>query len=459
MCDNATPPQSSNLQIFKFSNLEIDLYNSQKYFTFVYVIINKPNKSKRKNMKRIILLTCALATAGVGLQSCSSGVDERSKKLQIVRLVNFIDPTIVAEFEAEYAKESGIKDFKVEQIDVFKVADGITKYPDADILNTLDYRIPLLVERELIQPLDHSQLPPLEGFYDFLLNNYYDVGNRYSIPYSYGTVGILYNPTHAGVDRESMRSWAALWNPKYKGKLVLIDRIHHEDYMMGVLYTMREKLQHESANFTYPSNYRMTLTNLTTDLTVPQVAQVSYALGEQVSLLVGGKHMQLPEAEARMADNDSVCGLGLFHSCRSFLLMRQNPNLEYSYPREGTNIHTFNWTIGKNCANTKAAYAFLRFISRPENAKRNIDYIGTPSAVRQASQEYYDELASDSNPFWADKTPAWKAMLLDNFIPGEETLKRCYLYNLSPEKIELMNAVFDRLGNTSAASDAAAAPE
>jgi spermidine/putrescine-binding protein len=382
----------------------------------------------------------------MGLSSCSTAVSERSKKLQVMILINFVDKELVKEFEAEYAKESGIKDFKVELIELTSMSGDLSKYPDLDLINTLDYRIPVLVQYGIIQPLDHEQVPPLDNFIDFTVNNYYDEGNVFSIPYSYGTIGILYNPTFPGVDREDMKSWSALWNPKYKGKIIMMEDIVREDYIIGTFHSFRDELRKSSDNFsTYLPTYRVALASMLTDITPEQVSKVGNDMTAQLPLLADGKYLNIMEAEKRMIKNDSSYAIGLFWSCRSNLAMKMNPNLEYSIPQEGTNLHTLNWALCQNSANPKAAYAFMRFISRPENAKRNIGTICTPSAVRSVANEYRDMLLNGENTFFDDKTPEWKHQFIENFIPSDETLKRCCLSNPNPEQIEVINDIMKRV--------------
>jgi spermidine/putrescine transport system substrate-binding protein len=397
-------------------------------------------------MKKILFIALSVATIALGMSSCSTAVSESSKKLQIMILVNFLDKELVKEFEAEYAKESGIKDFKVELIELTGMSGDLTKYPGLDLINTLDYRISMMVQYGIIQPLDRKQMPPLDNFINFTVNNYYDEDNAYSIPYSYGTIGILYNPTLPGVDREDMKSWSALWNPKYKGKIIMMDEILREDYIIGTFHSFRDELKKSSENFsTYLPTYRVALASLLTNITTEQVSKVGNDMTAQLPLLVDGKYLNIMEAETRMIKNDSSCALGLFWSCRSNLAMKMNSKLEYSIPQEGTNLHTLNWVLYKNSANPKAAYAFMRFISRPENAKRNIGTICTPSAVLSVANEYRDMLLNGTNTFFDDKTPEWKQQFVENFIPSDETLKRCCLSNPNPEQVEVINDIMKKV--------------
>jgi spermidine/putrescine transport system substrate-binding protein len=389
-------------------------------------------KKMKKNNAFSVMVGVALAVAA------GCGTPEREKVLKVCTLLNNMDKQLVKEFEVEYAQQSGISDFRVEHTDFtddVQVIDAIRNGMDYDITNKLDYAIGLMAEDGLLMPLDHAQLD-MSVYEKFLVAPYYDTENKYHVPYTWGTFGLLYNPTHEGVNHEDMKSWSVLWNPKYKDKILMKGNFNRELFSIGVLYSFRKQLQETSGNFHYPVSYPMSLAKLLTSLTTVQIDVVNEALVEQ---------RKLEEAYAsftgtQLMKNNAPYDVGTFWNCESGQAMQANPDLWYVVPQEGTILHINCLCIPAHSGNPKAAHAFIKFMSRKDNAKRNILTTGTASGVKAANDELKAEMEAGKIEL-PDRGPEWKAMLLDDIFPSEETLKRCCLANYTKPHLDIIDAI------------------
>ncbi len=362
-----------------------------------------------------ILLIAILAT------SCTP----REDVLKIYNWEAYVDPKLVKEFEVEYAKTTGRK-FKV-QYEIYE--DNETMYTkikrnkaDYDLVCPSDYMVDAMIQENLLMPIDQSRIAPMDTYLPWIVGLDYDPLNLYSIPYIYGTLGIMYDPTRPNVDKKDMNSWNALWNPKYKGRMVVKDNIY-ELYSTAAIFSEHEKLMEKSENLTYPKKYRNALAGTINDFSEEMIEAVGQKLREQKPLL---KAYVGDEAKDEMVAGGGG-DIGLFWSCDAVYAMDRNQNLEYAIPEEGSSLYVDNWAIPIYARNVEAAYAFLRYISTKDNAKRNMLEAGAPCAIRAAVDERRAELQNDPSLF-PDQSAEWKAMYIDALFPSDYTILR--LWNL-----------------------------
>ena len=179
---------------------------------------------------------------------------------------------------------------------------------------------------------------------DFL-NPVYDKTNEYSVPYMWGTLGILYNKKMV---KEPVDSWDILWNPKYKGNIMMFDSVRDT---MGVAL---KKLGY-SINSTDPK----------------QINEAKDALIKQKDLVLAYVN---DEGKDRLLGEEVA--MGMIYSGDAVNLISQNPNLAYVVPKEGSNKWVDAMCIPKTAQNKKEAEIFINFLLDPENAKVNTEYIG-----------------------------------------------------------------------------------
>ncbi|MDU6249469.1 MAG: spermidine/putrescine ABC transporter substrate-binding protein, partial [Paeniclostridium sordellii] len=197
----------------------------------------------------------------------------------------------------------------------------------------------------LLQKIDFKNIPNIKYIDKSFMSPVYDKDSAYSVPYMWGTFGILYNKK---LVHEKVDSWDILWNPKYKGNIMMFDSVRDT---MGIAL---KKLGY-SMNTTNPKEIKEAMKEL-----IKQKDLVLAYVNDE------GKDRLLGEEAA----------MGIIYSGDAVTLMEQNPNLAYAIPKEGTNKWVDAMAIPKTAQNKKEAEMFINFLLDPEIAKINAEYIG-----------------------------------------------------------------------------------
>lgn len=282
---------------------------------------------------------------------------------------DYIDPDLIDQFE----EESGIKvvyqTFDSNEAMLTKIEQGGTTY---DIAVPSDYAIAKMIEEDLVIPIDQSKIPNLKHIDDRFLDLPFDPGNQYSIPYFWGTVGIVYNQKL--LDGKKPTSWKDLWDPAFKNQILLADGARE---VMGMSlnslgYSLNEtdedKLQEAKANLM--------------DLT-PNVKAI---VGDEIKLLLANEE----------------AGIGVVWSGDANEIMSENEDLNYVIPSEGSNVWFDNVVIPKTAENVEGAHAFINFMLRPDIAAKNTDYVGYSTPNKDALKLLDAEVREDER-FYPDK--------------------------------------------------------
>ena len=284
--------------------------------------------------------------------------------LTVYNWYDYIDESVLEDFE----NETGIKvDYvmftTVEEMYV-KMTTGGGKY---DIIVPSDYIIERLIKDDMLAPMDFDKMPNAKN--NLLANMWnadYDLGNQYSVPYMWGTVGILYNTEY--VDGE-ITSWASIFDPQYQRDVFMLDSIRDT---MGVTlkylgYNLNERSEEALAQV------RDLLIKQKTDGIVQ-----GYLVDEVKDKMVGG--------EAAMA---------VMWSGDAMYAIEDNDSLVYVVPEEGSNVWIDALCIPKDSQNYEAALKFIDFLCREDIAQRNYDYIHYCSPIRQVVESLDEEEAAN----------------------------------------------------------------
>lgn len=282
----------------------------------------------------IIVLTMVLISTG-----CSS--DDRVV-LNVYNWGDYIDESVIEEFEKEFNIKVNYEDFATNEEMYVKIKSGGTNY---DVAFPSDYMIERMIKEDLLLKLDMNNIPNFENIDDRFKNLDFDPNNEYSVPYMWGTVGILYNSKM--VD-EPVDSWDILWDSKYKGQILMLD-------------SQRDSIGVALKKLGYSLNTR----------DVNQLEEAKEELIRQKPLLlayVGDevKDMMIGEEAA----------LAVVWSGDAVYMMEENEDLRYVVPKEGSNKWFDNMVIPKTSQNKKEAEMFINFMTRPEIALKNTEYIG-----------------------------------------------------------------------------------
>ena len=311
-------------------------------------------------MKKTVALLLTLSLAVLPLTACGSASSSGSNgEVVVYNWGEYIDPDTISMFE----EETGIKviydEFGTNEIMFPKIEAGASKY---DVVCPSDYMIKKMIENDLLAEINYDNVPNAKAnigqqYWD--MSKEFDPENKYSIPYCWGTVGILYNKTM--VDGP-VDSWSILWDEKYADNILMQDSVR--DAFMVAL-----KLNGYSMNSVNPEEL-----NAAKESLIAQKSLVQAYVIDQV--------------RDKMIGNEAA--IGVIYSGEAIFTQRENPDLEYVIPKEGTNVWIDSWVITKNAPNKENAEKFIDFMCRPDIALKNFEYI-TYSTPNDAARELIED--------------------------------------------------------------------
>lgn len=306
-------------------------------------------------MKKLIALgLCTCMTAAL-LSGCGSANKYPNGKVYVYNWGEYIDPETLDMFEKETGIQVIYDEFDTNETMYPKVEAGASNY---DVVCPSDYMIQKMIDNDLLQELNWDNIPNAKaniGAQYYEQSEAFDPGNRYAVPYCWGTVGILYNKTM--VD-EPVTSWSILWDEKYADSILMQDSVR-DLFMVGL----------KSLGYSMNSTDEKEL-NEAKDLLIQQKPLIQAYVIDQV--------------RDKMIGNEAA--LGVIYSGEAIFTQRENPDLEYVIPKEGTNVWIDSWVIPKNAENVENAEKFIDFMCRGDIALLNFDYItySTPNTAAQA---------------------------------------------------------------------------
>ncbi|MGO4937726.1 ABC transporter substrate-binding protein [Fundicoccus sp. Sow4_H7] len=291
---------------------------------------------------------------------------------------DYIDPDILTQFEEETGYSVTYETFDSNEAMVAKVEQGGTVY---DIVVPSEYMVEYLVETDLLLELDHSKLPNLQYIDEDFLNHDFDPDNQYSIPYFWGTLGIIYNT--AVIEEGTINVWDDLWNEDFRNQIMIYDGARE---VMGIgLQSLGYSLNDsDSAHLQEASNKLKQL--------MPNI----------IALAADEIKMHIVQDEAPIA---------VTFSGEAATAIDENEDLAYVVPDDGSNLWFDNIVIPKNARNIEGAYALIDYLMDPEIAAQNAEYIGY-STPNQAALEIMDPEVTENE--------AW--------YPSQETIDRLEVY-------------------------------
>jgi spermidine/putrescine transport system substrate-binding protein len=343
------------------------------------------------NVSRIMLLLAFSVLILIG-NACKQSDDERKKVLKIYNWADYIDEDLLTEFPKWYKEQTG-EDVKI----VYQVYDMpeimYTKVSmgkeDFDLACPSQYLIEKMLRNELLLPISKdfgttaNYLGNLSPFLTERMDAFSVPGKKaddYMVPYMWGTAGILYNTKF--ISKEEVQSWACLWDPKNKGKILMKD--HYWDvYNMVATYGYAQDI----------ASGKRSRESVSNDHTDADIALVEKLLTEIKPNLAGweadfGKEM-MTKGEVWMNYGWSGDAVWAIEEASQV-----GVSLDYAVPNEGSNIWFDGWVIPKYAGNVKAASYFINYLCQSEIALRNMDVSGYCSAV--ATPEII-EAVSDSS--------------------------------------------------------------
>ncbi len=344
--------------------------------------------------KRGIALGLLIAVVAV-LCSCGKGAPEKS--LTVFNYGMYIDPDILDQFQEETGIEIKYEEALTPEELYTKYKSGAINY---DVLCTSDYMLKRLIDEGEAQKIDYSAMENVGNIGDryWEFSEAFDENNEYTVPYFWGTVGILYDTTKV---KEPIDSWEVLFNGEYAGDIIM-QKSQRDAYMLTLKYL----------------GYSLNTTN-------------EAEIREAQELLL----KQKPDVQAYLVDevrDEIVAGnaaMGVIYSGEAYLGHEYNNNLDYVVPKEGSNVWLDAWMVTKGCQDTEAALKFLDFLCREDIAMKNFEYV-----------YYY----SPNEAVLANMTEEQKANPI--LVPDEDVTKNCEVcIQNDPAVLELYNELWKEL--------------
>ena len=322
-----------------------------------------------------------------------SGGSASKDSITVYNWGEYIDPDLLKQFE----KETGIKvtyeTFDSNEGMMGKIEQGGTSY---DITMPSEHMIEMMKEKDLLLPLDYSKIPNVKNIDPYFLDLPFDPGNKYSLPYFWGTVGIAYNSSL--LEGQTFEEWDDLWNPTLKQQVILVDSAR-ETIGMGL----------NSLGYSLNSTNMDELREATDKLKT---------LSPNVKAVIGDEMTPL------MINGDAA--ISLTWSGQAADMMFENEDINYIIPEEGSNLWFDNMVIPRTSKNIDGAHAFINFMLEAEVAAQNADYVGY-STPNLAALELMDPEATED----------------EGFYPDEETRSHLEVYrNLGLEMLGHYNELF-----------------
>ena len=331
------------------------------------MFLAKQQEKGKGNAARTLLVGVAgvlvvVSTIGFALHG---GLKKTSKPyqgqtLRIYSPGEYIGENIIPDFEEMTGARVVLELFDSNEQMYIKVANGEAY----DILVPSDYMIERLIKEDLLQKIDMSQVINMDFINEKVKNLSYDPGNEYSVPYFWGSVGIVYDTTKVSEEQLEQEGFNIFLNEKYKGDIYLYDS-ERDSFMMALKalgYSMNTESEEE--------------------------LQEAYKWFEKcVSTM--DPEIVTDEIIDNMAQGRKA--LGIVYSGDAAYVMSENENMGYYEPLEGTNIWCDAMVIPANAANTQLAHEFMNYMCSYEAAYDNSDFVGYTSPNEEVMDELYGE--------------------------------------------------------------------
>ncbi|NSW90712.1 MAG: spermidine/putrescine ABC transporter substrate-binding protein [Firmicutes bacterium] len=314
-----------------------------------------------------ILGVVLIITVVIGLFAGCGGTGKA--KLKVYNWGDYIDESVIEEFEKRYNIDVIYDTFATNEEMYVKLKGGGSDY---DVAFPSDYMIERMIKEDMLEKIDFNNIPNYKYIDERFKNLAYDPDNEYSVPYMWGTVGIIYNKTMVN---EPVDSWKILWDEKYEKQIFMLDSSRDS---IGITLKM----------LGYSLNTR----------NINELEEAKDALIRQKPLVLS--YMGDDIKDSMIAGQ---AALAVVWSGDAVFMKRENPDLEYVIPKEGSNLWFDAMVILKGSKNKKEAEQFINFMCEPDIAFRNTDYIGYSTPHTEAKKMLDPEVLNDRTAYPTDE--------------------------------------------------------
>jgi spermidine/putrescine transport system substrate-binding protein len=333
-----------------------------------------------------------LLTVSILFNLCSFEVSAKEKS--VIRVYNWGEYIsngdddsldVIAEFEKRYPEYTVEYTTYANNEEMYaKIMSGSAKY---DVIIPSDYMISKMIQEDMLAKLDYSNIPNYKYIDDEFKNLEFDPNNEYSVPYTWGIVGIIYNTKKV---TEPVDSWDILWDEKYANQILMFDNPRDS-------YGIAMKRLGFSQNSTNKEEYDLATISLQEQKTVLQAY-----VNDQIF--------------AKMTNGEAA--LAPYYAGDALTMMDDNPDLAFAVPKEGTNKFVDAMVVLKDAPNKTGAEKFINFMLEPEIALANIEYIGYSTPMSIVKDMLDEEVINNGVSY-----------------PSEEILSKCETFLNLPDNI------------------------
>jgi spermidine/putrescine transport system substrate-binding protein len=303
-------------------------------------------------MKKIVFILVIALALSLIFTGCNGGNKDRVV-INVLNYGEYIDMDLLNEFEKAFDVKINYEIYPTPEDMYTKVKSGATNY---DLIISSDYMIERLIKEGWVVELDYNNIPNYQFIDEDFRKTAFDPDGKYTVPYFWGTLGILYDTTKV---EGTPTSWDLLWDSDYSGQILMMDS--QRDSLGAAL----KKLGY-SLNTTNESELEEAK-----QLLIQQKPLVmAYVVDEVRDMMIGGE-----AAVALLWSGEAVAAMG------------ENEDLAYYVPEEGSNIWVDAMFIPKTVTHKKEAELFINFLTEKENTLRNIDYVWYSTVHTEAINE------------------------------------------------------------------------
>lgn len=321
-------------------------------------------------MKKVVavLLTAMLLLTGCGGGGAASGEDAVEKygsdTLKVYNWGEYIGENVISNFEKEFGVKVVYEVFDSNEMMYTKLQAG----DSYDVLVPSDYMIERLIKEDMVQELDLSLIPNISNLADGVKNLPYDPDNTYSVPYFWGSVGIVYNQNNVDLADLEAEGYSILKDTKYAGKIYMYDS-ERDSFMVAFKalgYSMNTQNEDEiQAAYEWLLEQRQTM-------------DPAYVADEVIDGMINGNK-----------------DMAVVYSGDAATILAENDDMRFFMPNEGTNLWSDAMVIPANAENPKLAHEFINYILSYDASLDNSETVGYASS----NQEVLDELSSEGGYF------------------------------------------------------------
>ena len=336
-------------------------------------------------MKRV-LATLTMVLLCVCFSASVAAAPNESVTINVYNWGEYIDPTVNDLFTEETGIKVNYKNFTDNESMYAVLSSGAANY---DIVVPSDYMVGKLIQEDMLAPLNFENIPNYAYIDNTLKNQSYDPQNVYSVPYTWGTVGIFYNTKYVA-EQDLAQGWDLLWNEKYRGRMFMFDN-PRDAFGIALIKTGH------SLNTTDPAHWD----------------EAYEALQQQKPLL---HQYVMDQVYDKMINEEGW--IAPYYAGDGIVMMDEeegNPDIDFFVPTEGTNLFIDALCIPKNAQNKAEAERYINFLCRTDIALLNAEYIGYSTPQTEARAQLDPEIGEN-----------------ENFYPPEEVLANTEVYLTLP---------------------------